>query len=120
MKKILMVLVCALSLTLTSCIGFGSLAHESVNKTEVVLQKNNYKIVKNVEGYTRSWYLFGIGGNSSYTLKENAVNEMFKNANLTGSQAIINISTTVSTHTIMGVYTERKVTAFGTVIEFTE
>ena len=118
MKKGIIVVLCVVALSLTGCVGLGSFDHNALNQTEVVLQKNNYKVVKNVSGSTYSWYLFGIGGNSSQTLKENAVNEMFKNADLQGSQALINISYTTATRTILGVYIEKRVTAYGTVIEF--
>lgn len=119
MKKIVLVALCIISLTLTGCVGFGSVTHNSVNQTEVVLQKNNFKIVKTVKGSTHSWYLFGIGGNSSQTLRENALDNMFKDADLKDGQAVINITYTTSTRTIMGVYLEKTVTAYGTVIEFT-
>lgn len=119
MKKIVLVALCIISITLTGCVGFGSAAHNSVNQTEVVLQKNNFKIVKNVQGSTQSKYLFGIGGNSSQTLRENALDNMFKEANLKDGQAVINITYTTSTHTVLGVYFEKTVTAYGTVIEFT-
>jgi len=119
-KKILIIVLCAVSITLTGCIGMGSLNHNSVNQTEVVLQKNNFKVVKNVQGSTHSWYLFGIGGNSKQTLRDNAANEMFRAAELKNGQAVVNITYTTSTRVIMGVYIETTVTAYGTVIEFTD
>lgn len=119
MKKIILIAVCAFALTLTGCAGFSSLNHNAVNQTEVVLQSNNYKVVKHVEGSTTSSYLFGIGGNTRQTMKDNAVSVMFRNADLQNNQAVININYTVATRTILGVYLETKVTAYGTVIEFT-
>ena len=70
MKKIILVLLCACALIFSSCAGFSSLNHNAVNQTEVVLSSNNYRIIKNVEGSTYSWYLFGIGGNTNQTLKD--------------------------------------------------
>lgn len=100
-------------------VGVGSLKHNSLNQTEVLLQKNNYKVIKKVEGITKSWYVFGLGGASSQTLKENAVNNMFQEANLEDNQALINITYTTSFRIRWFVYTEKNITAYGTVIEFT-
>ncbi|MCR4658744.1 MAG: hypothetical protein K5650_00420 [Bacteroidales bacterium] len=119
MKRVFLILACALTLTLTSCAGFSSLNHNAVNQTEVVLQSNNYKIIKNVDGSTTSSYIFGIGGNTKQTMKDNAISAMFRNADLQNNQAVININYTVATRTILGIYLETKVTAYGTVIEFT-
>lgn len=118
MKKTISILLCIVALTLTGCVGYGNLSHNAMNQTEVILQSNNYNVIKNVEGTTRSTYVLGIGGFTQKTMKENAVNEMFKNANLKNGQAIVNISYTTSAKTILGVYMEKRVTAYGTVIEF--
>ncbi|MCR5822594.1 MAG: hypothetical protein K6F85_06755 [Bacteroidales bacterium] len=119
MKKIILASICVFSLALSGCAGFSSVNHNAVNQTEVVLQSNNYKVVKHVEGSTTSSYIFGIGGNTKQTMKDNAVSEMFKNADLQNNQAVININYTTASRTILGVYLETKVTAYGTVIEFT-
>lgn len=120
MKKLIIAAFCVMTLALTGCMGMGSLNHNTLNQTQVVLQQNNYKVVKTVEGKTHSFYFLGMGGNSQQTMKENAVNNMFKNAELKDGQAIINISTTTAVRTVLGIYMERDVTAYGTVIEFTK
>ena len=53
-------------------------------------------------------------------LETNAISEMYKNAKLTGNQQIINITTTQSVESWVGIYTKRKVIAHGYVIEFEE
>lgn len=120
MKKVIIAVLCVMSLILTSCTGIGMMNHNAINQTQVVLQSNNYKVVKNVEGVTQSTYFLGIGGNSQQTLKDNAVYKMFKEADLKDGQAIININYTTSNWTFLGIYLVRKVTAYGTVIEFTK
>ena len=54
------------------------------------------------------------------SLKDNAVNQMYRNADLKDGQAVININTTVSIYTVLGVYTEKSATAYGTVIQFVD
>ena len=49
---------------------------------------------------------------------DNAVEQMYKNANLKSSQAIINVNYSTSVRTVLGFYTQRTVTAYGTIIEF--
>ena len=43
---------------------------------------------------------------------------MYKNANLRGSQTIINVSYSTARRSILGIYVEKTVTAYGTIIEF--
>ncbi len=120
MKKHLLVIVLfSAALLLTGCTGFASLDHHAVNQTDVVLQKNNFKVVKSVEGHVTASYILGIGGYSNTTLRDNAIHQMFRNAELRDNQAVVNISTTVGTKTILGIYSQRTVTAYGTVVEFT-
>ena len=87
------------------------------NTTNVVLQENNFHIVKHVSAEVSQTYIFGIGGLSPKALQGNAVAELTENANLTGSQALINISVKEDVQTIY-VWCKRTVRATGTVIEF--
>lgn len=64
--------------------------------TEVQLNQANYRIVGTAQGYSRQVYVFGIGGLSQKSLKENAIMDMYENANLEGSQAIVNITTALT------------------------
>ena len=88
-------------------------------ETKVVLSEDNYTIVKAVEGEWTATYVFGIGGLKKKALETNAIGEMYKNAQLTGNQQIINITTTQSVETwAFGIYAKYKVVARGYVIEF--
>lgn len=120
MKRLLFVLVCIVALSFTSCAGYNNTIHNSVNQTEVILQKNSYKVVKNVSGSTEQVYIFGIGGLREDVMRENAVCEMFKNADIKDGQAVVNITYTSAVRTLFGVYTEKRVTAYGTVIQFVD
>ncbi len=105
---------------LTSC-GFSREAVSNVNQQEttVVLSQANYEIVKSVEGECSQTYVLGFGGLSKKSLRESAMSQMVKNANLTGSQAIVNTNVSYKTQHYIVVH-KIKATATGTVIEFKE
>ena len=115
-------MICAACLTLlgTSC-GTSRQATSNVNQvqTEVVLAKKNYNVIGTVSGVCSQNYVFGIGGLSKSSMANSAVAEMYRNANLTGSQAIINTNVSYKNKMIL-VYTQAKCIASGTVIEFVE
>ncbi|MCD8295451.1 MAG: hypothetical protein LUE27_09465 [Clostridia bacterium] len=89
-------------------------------QTQVVLNHNNYRVVGQAEGKCSQTYIFCIGGLNKKSLRSSAMSEMMKNANLTGSQALINV--TVQYKNIFGLFVYGKCTAIarGTIIEFTE
>lgn len=122
MKKIFLFgVVAAISLLMTGC-GFSkeAVSNQNQNQTSVVLSKNNYTIVKSVRGENTQTYVFGlIGGLSKKSLKESAMSEMVKNANLKGSQAIINVNVQYK-NTISPIITQTTAIATGTIIEFTK
>ncbi len=72
-----------------------------------------------VEGESKQNYWFGIGGLSKKSLGESAMSEMYKNANLTGSQAIINVNVSYKDKYIL-IHNQAKAIATGTVIEFVD
>ena len=80
-------------------------------ETQIVLSEANYKIIKQVTGYAETTKVFGIGGLSRRACEANAYADMVANANLQGSQAIINV---------LPIVWIRTVTAKGYVIEFTK
>lgn len=106
-------------LLLTSCAGFNysPYSNEPV-ETKVVLTQDNYRIVKQVEGEWSARYIFGIGGMKYKTVTTNALSEMYKNAHLVGNQQIINITTTTTIQSWIGIVIRRTVIARGYVIEF--
>ena len=122
MKKIFLFgVVAAISLLMTGC-GFSkeAVSNQNQNQTSVVLSKNNYTIVKSVRGESTQTYVFGlIGGLYKKSLKESAMSEMVKNANLKGSQAIINVNVQYK-NTISPIITQTTAIATGTIIEFTK
>ena len=86
--------------------------------TEVQLNQANYRIVGTAQGYSRQFYVLGIGGLSQKSLKENAIMDMYENANLKGSQAIVNITTSLTVSGLIPFYASKRASARGTIIEF--
>lgn len=120
-KAIKLVLFSLVAVLFASCAGLNTTNYKDTTaETKVILKEANYKVVGMVEGEYTATYIFGIGGLSKKALKNNAVSEMYKNANLTGSQQIINVTTTTSVETWIGIYTKKRAIARGYVIEFTK
>ena len=88
-----------------------------IHQTNVVLSQKNFHVVKTVEAEVSATYVLGIGGLSKKALKDNALAELTKNANLTGAQALVNVALHVS---LQDYVVFRKVTyqAKGTIVEF--
>ena len=120
MKKHLTKIVVALAaiILLASCGVTQSLStNTNLNQTNVVLSQKNFHVVKNVQAEVSATYVLGIGGLSKKSLRNNAVAELTKKANLTGSQALVNVTVK---NTAKAILIWGKVTyhAEGTVIEF--
>ena len=119
MKKLQLLAICMISALLVGCAGMNTTPYSNNPvETKVILSEANYQIVKAVEGQWSATYIFGIGGYSKKSLLNNAIGNMYQNAELTGNQQIINITTTVSTKSVLGVYMKKQVKAHGYVIEF--
>ncbi len=119
MEKTLLVVAMLLAVAMfSSCTGYSSLNYKTLNETHVVLDKANFEVIGQAEGSWSAEYVLGFGGYKKETLKENAIQQMYKNANLKSSQAIINVNYSTSVRTVLGFYTEYTVTAYGTIIEF--
>lgn len=119
MKKVLFLFAAVVLLGLSSCTEqLYSTKGVNQNQTQVCLSEKNYKIVKNVEGMEESLYICGILGLKKEYHETNAVNEMIKNAELTGSQAIINQTFDVKKMGFFPIYWTERTVARGTVIEF--
>ncbi len=109
-----------MALLCTSCgVSRQATGNTNITQTEVVLAKKNYKIVGMVKGESAQNYWFGIGGLSKKSLGESAMSEMYKNANLKDSQAIINVNVSYKNKFIL-IHNQAKAIATGTVIEFVE
>lgn len=122
MKKLLSKVVMAVAavLLLASCGVSQNLTFNSnLNQTNVVLSQKNFHVVKTVSAEVSSTYVFGIGGLSKKALQDNAVAELTKKANLTGSQALVNVTVKNSGKLIL-CYSKFTCHAEATVIEFDE
>lgn len=119
MKKFFTTLVVVVLATMiTGCATSTYLTtNANINQTNVVLQEKNFHIVKSVEAKASSTHFLGLGGIGRKALKRNAVAELTTKANLTGSQALINITVKEDVQTVL-VWSRRTVRATGTVIEF--
>ena len=122
MKKLLSKVVMAVAaVTLFASCGINANLTTNRNQTQtnVVLGQKNFHVVKTVEAEVTATYWFGIGGLSKKALQSNAMAELTKAANLTGSQALINVNVHVSATDIV-VYNKLTYHATGTVVEFDE
>ncbi|MDE6369783.1 MAG: hypothetical protein K2K94_11175 [Muribaculaceae bacterium] len=120
MKKLLVMGVATLALLCSSCgISRSATSNSNLTQTEVQLTKKNFKVVGTVSGVSTQNYWLGIGGMSKKSMDETAISDMYKNANLKGSQVIINTNVSHKNKMIL-IYNQVKAVATGTVIEFTE
>ena len=122
MKKYLSLIVMAVAavIFLASCGASQYLTNNTnLQQTNVVLSQKNFHVVKTVESEVSATYVFGIGGLSKNALKANAVAELTKKANLTGSQALVNV-TIKSSAKVFVVFAKTTYYAEGTVVEFDE
>lgn len=119
--KLLIGLILIAMILLSGCgISSGLMNQYSVNgaNSNVVLRKNNFRVVGTVTGESSDSYLFFIGGKTQNLIAK-AKKNMIENARLEGtSKAIINV--TLEEHNkFVFVYVKRTLTVHGTVIEFT-
>ena len=125
MKKIIVSLIAAVALVigLSSCATVSSSQLFNTNNTNTVvkLTQDNFKVVGTATGTYEAVYWFGVfGGPSKANGAANAVADMYKNANLSGSQAAINVVTSVKAKTIFGVYDKVTYEASCQIVEFTK
>lgn len=121
MRKFLLVVAIATMGLMTGCgLTTNLTENRNVVQTNIDLGQKNYRIIGTVEGSAQAAYILGIGGLSSKAVQANSHAEMIKNANLTGSQAIINTSTENKQRGFAPFYWKKVVTTYGQVIEFTE
>lgn len=90
----------------------------NLSKTEVLLSQKNFRVIGEAEGIATATKVFGIGGLSQKAVRSNAVSEMFKSANLSGSQTIININVKQALAGIPPFYWKTTYSATGTIVEF--
>ncbi|MBO4535848.1 MAG: hypothetical protein J5702_01435 [Bacteroidales bacterium] len=120
MKRFFIFASICLSILLASSCGASSELTFNQNQlqTSVVLSQSNFIVVKNVCGEASATYFLVFGGYRTAEAKAAAMNEMILNAELTGSQAIVNANISTHVQTVLGIYTKVTAYATGTVIEF--
>ena len=119
MKTKIFIMAILSAILFTGCAGVHTLTQAPIaNSPVVTLTQNNFHVVKHVEATATVTRVLGIGGLSKRALKQNAVADMMKKANLSGSQTVVNVTTKVSTRVWTPLYIQTIITAYGTVVEF--
>lgn len=123
MKKLFT--ICALvavTLSFTGCMGFSSLTatNHNLTQTQVVLSENNFQVIGQAYGEATATYICGFCAVSKKALRNNAINEMTKNANLTGAQTLTNVTVSSSIHMITPLWMEITYSATANIIQFTK
>ena len=119
MKKFLTICAfVAATLSLTGCAGLATSVSNNLTQTHVVLSDNNFKVVGQAYGESTATYICGIGGLSKEALSNNAINEMSKNANLNGSQTLVNTTVHYSTAMWTPFYVKVTCSATANIVEF--
>lgn len=119
MKKIIIPFLTIAIVAMTSCVSTSHLtSNNNANMTNVQLSQSNFEVVKTVQKQASQTYIFGIGGLSRQALQANSYAEVLKEANLQGSQALVNLQTEVKTRIIAPFYVKKTITTVGQVVEF--
>jgi hypothetical protein len=118
MKRVT-ILLCVISMFFTSCAAhYGLPQNYTQNTTEVVLTKNNFKVVKIVKGEAAATYIFGIGGLAKNGLVAEAKAKMLESAGMEGaSRTVVNEIVEVKSSGFLFV-NKYKVIVSGQIIEF--
>ena len=121
MKKLLSIVAfVAVALSFTGCIGLSTMssANHNLTQTQVVLSDNNFEVVGQAQGDATATYICGFCAVSKKALRENAINEMTKNAKLTGSQTLTNVTVNSSVYMITPFWIQTTYTATANIVEF--
>ena len=121
MKKLLSIVAfVAVALSFTGCMGISQMssANHNITQTHVVLSNNNFEVVGQAQGEATATYICGFCAVSKKALRENAINEMIKNAKLTGSQTLTNVTVNSSVYMITPLWIQTTYTATANIVEF--
>lgn len=118
MKKLIFACVAVVATMLLSSCGVTMTSANGVSETNVVLQEKNFHVVGQAYGQAKAIYVLGIGGISKKALRANAIDEMSRSVQLTGSQALANVTVHKSVKMITPLYVEVICDATANVIEF--
>lgn len=121
MKRLIFLLI-GITILFSSCAVHNGLTYnENTHATEVVLAKNNYKVIAQVQGQSCATYVFGIGGLTKRGLIDAAKRAMLSKADLIGgSKAIINETVETKSTMVFPFLIKKTVIVSAHVIEFTE
>lgn len=86
--------------------------------TNVNISEANFRVVGLVEGKAKATYILGIGGLSGKALRSNAYSDMVRNANLKGSQMVVNATISQTHYGFVPFRWTQMVKYQGTIIEF--
>ncbi|WP_233265954.1 DUF6567 family protein [Formosa sp. L2A11] len=122
MNKFIKVAIIVLSMTsLSSCaVHSGLVSNQNNNTTEVVLTKNNYKIIERVQGESEARYVLGFGGLKKNGLIAKAKSNMLENADIIGSSKAVINETVELKQSFFPFVTKVKVIVSAYIVEFTE
>lgn len=116
-----LVLAALFILTLNSCgVSNAYVYNLNQNSTQVNLSQANYKVIGKATGESAVSYVLIFGGARKKQLFANAYSKMAEDANLSGSQALINVVTEEHVGGVPPFHYTRTVTVRATVIEFTK
>lgn len=119
MKKFFLAICAVLFavLSFTSC-GITSTLSNNITETKVVLSEKNFKVVGQASGQAKANYVMGIGGLRRKALRENAIDEMSKNAKLSGAQTLTNVTIHSSMKLIGPFFIQVTYSATANIVEF--
>tara|TARA_B100000029_G_C16733700_1_gene651747 strand:- start:84 stop:434 length:351 start_codon:yes stop_codon:yes gene_type:complete len=114
--KIKLILITLSTLFVTSC-GINGGAMEGAH-TLVELRDGNFSYVQSVSAKASSSWIFGIGPLGKSALVGTAKKNLMRNANLSDSQTIANMTIDSKLTTYFGIFTIKTVYVTADVIEF--
>lgn len=119
MKNVIYFSLLCVCLLCSSCnINRSATSNQNQIQTQVVLEKNNYRVIGSVRGESHQTYVLGIGGLSKESLGRDAMQNMFENADLIGKpRAVINVNVCYK-NSFYVLVSKRIAIATGTLIEY--
>ena len=120
MRNFIMFFVAFLSATCLSSCGVNThlVSNQNLSQTQVLLQNEKFRVLGEASGTARATYIIGIGGLSQKAIMNNAVADMYRQANLSGPQTIVNINVHSHVGGVFPFYYRVTYVASGQIVEF--